>query len=90
MNGAKSKPDRICILDPNNNDNDISGGSAKVMLIMQEFAKAHSALLNQMAYLERQSLANRKGASILGSVFAGDYKSFGYQRSHLRQMFERR
>ncbi|OGE47138.1 hypothetical protein PENARI_c060G01118 [Penicillium arizonense] len=40
-------PDRLTIEDPNNMDNDISGGTSEINLILRTFASAHTNLKNQ-------------------------------------------
>ena len=82
--------ERLLIQDPNNSANDISGGSHKIHVIIDAFSKAHEALRRRMASLEDKSIAERNGASILGSVFAGNYEAFGQQRARLQKLFEER
>ncbi|KAF2097237.1 Nucleotidyltransferase [Rhizodiscina lignyota] len=86
---AQKKPDRLCILDPNRPANDISGGSSKAQLVMSLFSEAYAAILKRMTFLESRGIEGRKGASILGSVFAGDYSSFEHQRNLLANLPER-
>jgi hypothetical protein len=43
-----------------------------------------------MVLLQNQGFEERKGASLLGPVFAGDYGSFTVQRDRLRWLYERR
>ncbi|KAF2761358.1 hypothetical protein EJ05DRAFT_261387 [Pseudovirgaria hyperparasitica] len=88
--GKLTKKDRLCIVDPNNESNDISGGSSKIPLIFRLFSDAHRDLKQHMAALESQNVADRKHSSILGCIFAGDYSSFRWQRDHLRRIYENR
>lgn len=84
------KPDRLQILDPNNENNDISLGSHKVKTIFEAFAVAFRQLRSRMAELDGMTIEERKGQSLLGAVLAGNYQSFGYQRDHMRKIFELR
>ncbi|KAH8598717.1 hypothetical protein B0O99DRAFT_650038 [Bisporella sp. PMI_857] len=78
---------KICIIDPNRPDNDISGGSTNTPAIVQAFSNAFRDLQQRMAYLQRAE--NRSGESILKCMLGGNYKSFELQRKHLRHVHER-
>ena len=77
--------DRISIIDPINPSNDISGGSANTSAIVERFAEAYSALMNQMKGVGNGSA---KG-NILEVILAGDYSSFKIQRDYLRYVHEK-
>lgn len=74
-----SKADRLAIMDPNREDNDISGGSRQVLLIFDRFSKAHTEILKAM------NAANRP--SILDWSLAGNYESFVLQRNRLLDLY---
>lgn len=76
------RADRLAIMDPNKADNDISGGSRNVSLILERFSVAHKELMS--------ALRNPKRISLLDWMLGGDYDEFVWQRNHLRQLFERR
>lgn len=69
-------------MDPNRTDNDISGGSSKILLIFDRFSKAHAELLRAM------KAANRP--SILDWSLAGNYESFVRQRNRLLDLYTER
>ena len=66
-------------MDPNNPDNDISGGSKNVTLIFKRFSQAHSEIKNAMKLPTRHSL--------LGWMLGGDYRIFTNQRSRLQKLY---
>lgn len=78
----QNKADRLAIIDPNKDDNDISGGSKNVMQIFQRFARAHLEILNAMKSPNRPSL--------LDWSLGGNYESFTRQRDHLRSLYRQR
>lgn len=84
-----AKPDRLKLIDPNKPDNDISGGSAKVALVFDTFREAYAKLQRRMADLEKLSVDRRRNESILSAVLGGNYRSFKYQREHLKRMYDR-
>ncbi|KAK5200807.1 hypothetical protein LTR16_004834 [Cryomyces antarcticus] len=88
--GPPTKQERLSIIDPNNYNNDISSGTRKIGLILKSFAEAFTALQQRMAELQNGSPSVRKGASILGAVFGGDYSSFDEQRARLREIHDQR
>ena len=76
-----SKSDRLAIIDPNNPDNDISGGSRNVMLIFARFSRAREEILGAMRSSGRKSL--------LDWMLGGDYNSFLWQREHLKMIYSK-
>lgn len=76
-----NKSDRLAIVDPNNPDNDISGGSKKVALIFARFSRAREEILSAMRSSGRKSL--------LDWMLGGDYNSFLWQRERLRTIYSK-
>lgn len=79
--------DRLSIIDPNNAQNDISGGSRNTPAIMRAFSDAYDALAQRMHELERENYAR---ASLLSVILEGDYSSYREQRQHLRSLYRQR
>ncbi|EKV05577.1 Topoisomerase family protein TRF4, putative [Penicillium digitatum Pd1] len=77
-------PDRLTIEDPNNRDNDISGGTKEIGLIFRAFSNAHTALKNRMEYL---ALVQGSNKSILEPIIAANFDEYIEQRFQLRQVF---
>ncbi|EON64657.1 hypothetical protein W97_03890 [Coniosporium apollinis CBS 100218] len=88
--GIPNKTDRIQIIDPNNPTNDISNGSRLIDMVLRCFSEAYASITKRMYQLETMDISSRKGNSILGSVFAGDYSSFQEQRNRLRRIYAER
>lgn len=81
---------RLTIEDPNNPDNDISGGTKNIDLILAAFSRAFDTLQEKMFELHRAVFSERRGQSILGTILAGNYSSYDLQREHLRRVHEGR
>jgi non-canonical poly(A) RNA polymerase PAPD5/7 len=77
-------PERLTIEDPNNTDNDISGGARAIDLILHTFANAHTTLKNRMEHL---ALVRGPNKSILGPIIAADFEKYTEQRNQLRRVF---
>ncbi|KAJ5782769.1 hypothetical protein N7457_004543 [Penicillium paradoxum] len=77
-------PDRLTIEDPNNRDNDISGGTKEIQLIFRTFSKAFDTLKNRMEYL---ALVQGPNKSILGPIIGANFDEYLEQRFQLRQVF---
>ncbi|KAJ5242431.1 topoisomerase family protein Trf4 [Penicillium citrinum] len=77
--------DRLMIEDPNNPDNDISGGTKEIALVFRTFSQAFSTLSRRMLQLADSP---DSGASILGSIIAANYEEYMIQRYQLREVFE--
>lgn len=75
---AKVNAKGLTIIDPNNPQNDISGGSRQVALVFSHFRAALLAIQNQMNKI-RQGKAD--SSSILGCILAGNYSSFSKFRT---------
>ncbi|RMJ28234.1 Topoisomerase family protein TRF4 [Aspergillus sp. HF37] len=77
---------RLSIEDPNNPDNDISGGTREIELILRSFSDAHQLLRERMSALDRpRSTAD---SSILGPIIAANYDEYTQQRWQLRRVFD--
>lgn len=81
---------RLTIQDPNNPNNDISGGSKNIGMIFFSFARAYDALQEKMYELHHATFSERRGQSILGTILAGNYSSFELQRERSRRVHEGR
>ena len=75
------KADRLAIIDPNDSNNDISGGSRNIMLVFDKFSEAHSEISKALKHRNRKSLLNW--------MLGGDYATFLWQRSHLRNLYKK-
>lgn len=73
---------KISILDPNNSDNDIAGGSRNYPQIAACFSKAHMLLKERL----QRIAAGEKFDSILDVVFGGNYVPFRDQRDYLHKL----
>ena len=74
--GFIKKPDRLAVLDPNRDGNDISGGSGEVEHIFARFSRAREEILIAMRSKQRKSL--------LDFMLGGNYNNFLWQRRHLK------
>lgn len=72
--------DRLSILDPNNPENDISGGSANTATILRHFSEAHAVLKERMF-----TLAGHRGL-LLKPLLEGKYSNFQVQRDYLQRL----
>ena len=75
-----NKEDRLAIIDPNQPENDVSGGSSNVLLIFDQFAKVHTEI--------RKAMMTHNRSSLLERMLGGDYSSFIWQRNHLRDLYK--
>ncbi|KAI6416975.1 hypothetical protein MCOR20_000656 [Pyricularia oryzae] len=80
--------DRLSIIDPNNPENDISGGSGNIRTIKAAFSQAHDLLRERVATLTR-SPNKQAFSSLLEPIFGGNYTSFEDQRDHLYKLWQR-
>jgi non-canonical poly(A) RNA polymerase PAPD5/7 len=76
---------RLSIEDPNNPDNDVSGGTREIHLIFKSFSKAFQLLKERMV---SSAVSGDTKASILQSIIAANYEEYTEQRSQLRAVFE--
>lgn len=84
------KSTKMTIEDPNRPDNDITGGTTGIRLIVYCFGRAYEALHQKMWGLRQAEFAERQGQNILWTILGGDYSSFDQQRERMRQVYERR
>jgi len=90
---AKDNPKSIgkekwSIIDPNNDENDISAGSTQAPLIADLFADAHQVITETMRELKHAGPELRRNQVILRPIFGGNYQSFIDQRQHLRRIHD--
>jgi non-canonical poly(A) RNA polymerase PAPD5/7 len=76
--------DRLTIIDPNNPNNDISGGSHKIDVVFGRFRTAFSDLQRYMSQLRQGHI---KVASILECILGGNYQQVDQQRERLRSNY---
>ncbi|KAM0720809.1 hypothetical protein Q7P37_003094 [Cladosporium fusiforme] len=76
--------ERLTIIDPNNPDNDISGGSHKIDTVFGRFRTSYSELQRHMAQIHANKIST---LSILECIIGGNYESVDYQRERLRNVF---
>lgn len=79
--------EKLSIVDPNNDVNDIAGGSSNTPRILEAFSRAFRNLQNRMSELQALPIDQRRGQSILGVILGGNYSSFDIQREHLRKCY---
>jgi non-canonical poly(A) RNA polymerase PAPD5/7 len=65
-------------------DNDISGGTREIDLILRTFASAHTTLKNRVEYL---ALVQGPNKSILGPIIGANFEEYIEQRNQLRRVF---
>ncbi|KAI0169309.1 hypothetical protein GGR52DRAFT_554605 [Hypoxylon sp. FL1284] len=80
--------DRLSIIDPNNGENDIAGGSSNTATILRTFSAAHSLLQDRMVKIANGAL-NGSDQTLLGPLFAGYYRSFVDQRQSMKRLAAR-
>ncbi|KAI1324727.1 hypothetical protein F5Y16DRAFT_380212 [Xylariaceae sp. FL0255] len=81
--------DRLSIIDPNNPDNDISGGSSNYWVIKDRFAEAYKLLRDRMerfalAGLQTKALSSQD--TLLYPLIGGKYSNFIEQREYLEKL----
>lgn len=81
--------DKFSIIDPNNESNDIAGGSHNTFSVRKAFSQAYDDLSKCMSELNQMPIAERRNQSILGVVLGGNYSSFDIQRNHLERIWHR-
>ncbi|KAK2848536.1 hypothetical protein FQN49_005630 [Arthroderma sp. PD_2] len=80
-----NKGTRLSIIDPNNPDNDISGGTKEIPRIFRAFFDAHQTIRDNLYAATCRS--KTPASSLLGPIIAGNYESYQEQRNHLRDIF---
>jgi non-canonical poly(A) RNA polymerase PAPD5/7 len=78
---------KFSILDPNNPENDIAGGSSNTAAIRDFFSQAYNDLQTRMGELQYSYI--RKNECLLGCILAGNYKTFKMQRDHLQHIYDK-
>ena len=78
---------KLCIIDPNNPANDLTGGAKNTMRILQVFSDSFGYLRRRMG--ELLAMTERKNQSMLGCIMAGNYTSYKLQREHLAHVHEK-
>ena len=73
----------LTIVDPNNANNDISGGSRKVEMVFDCFRIAYSEVQRRLAQVHS---GEHVEGSILGCIWGGNYTSFIHQRNKLSML----
>ncbi|PWY69566.1 putative topoisomerase family protein TRF4 [Aspergillus heteromorphus CBS 117.55] len=76
---------RLSIEDPNNADNDISGGTREIALIFRAFSDAYRRLKARMV---STAMSGTPEASILDTIIAANYDEYAEQRWQLREIFD--
>ena len=71
----------LTIVDPNNAQNDISGGSRNIEAVFQCFRSAHAAIQRRLTEIDDDQ--DDFNDSILGCFWGGNYSSFMHQRNKL-------
>jgi non-canonical poly(A) RNA polymerase PAPD5/7 len=83
--GKPGERQRLAIEDPNNRDNDISGGTREIALIFRSFADAYTILKESMV---ETLTTDADETCFLSTVIAGCYDEYLEQREHIRGIFE--
>ncbi|KAL3478230.1 hypothetical protein BJX99DRAFT_245725 [Aspergillus californicus] len=76
---------RLSIEDPNNPDNDISGGTREISVVFQAFSDAYRALDERMVSM---AMSDRTDESILGMIIAANFDEYTELRWQLREIFD--
>lgn len=76
---------RLSIEDPNNPDNDISGGTREIGLVFKSFAEAFRLLKDRML---SAATSGETAESILGTIIAANFDEYTELRWQLREVFE--
>ncbi|KAE8152536.1 hypothetical protein BDV25DRAFT_61477 [Aspergillus avenaceus] len=80
-----NKDARLSIEDPNNSDNDISGGTREIALVFKSFKDAYHLLKDRMI---SNAMTGNYTNSILETIIAANYDEYTEQRFQLRQVFQ--
>ncbi|PVH91927.1 hypothetical protein DM02DRAFT_544813 [Periconia macrospinosa] len=83
IDGREERADGLSIQDPNNPQNNISGGSRKAKLIFDLFAHAHADLVERMHRIKNGEISPQ---SILQPIFGGDYRVYDEYRQHMERL----
>ncbi|EME88482.1 uncharacterized protein MYCFIDRAFT_159726 [Pseudocercospora fijiensis CIRAD86] len=82
--GIDMNMDRLTIMDPDKPEHDISGGSAKIDLVLQCFKGAFSMIQHELDQLRKGS--GNSTRSVLGCILGGNYSSFEDLRDNLHDL----
>ncbi|GES63043.1 topoisomerase family protein Trf4 [Aspergillus terreus] len=82
---SRDNSPRLAIEDPNNPDNDISGGTREISLIFNSFSQAYRALKQRMVSM---GMSGNADGSILECIIAANYDEYTEQRWQLRDVFQ--
>ncbi|KAJ4349786.1 uncharacterized protein N0V89_008404 [Didymosphaeria variabile] len=83
VDGRPEREDRLSIQDPNDAENNISGGSYKADKCMELFSWAHRILVERMDTIHMSTV---RDLSILEAVLGGDYSTYQQQRERMRNV----
>jgi non-canonical poly(A) RNA polymerase PAPD5/7 len=78
------RSDRLAIVDPNKADNNISGGTAEIDMIIKCFRQAYKDLQAQMT---RREQSGQESSSLMSDLIGGDYDAYALQRERLRRIY---
>ncbi|KAF9886023.1 hypothetical protein FE257_012079 [Aspergillus nanangensis] len=84
---SRDNSPRLSIEDPNNADNDISGGTREIGLIFRSFSDAYRALKERIVSIGMRG-THDEDHSILGTIIAANYDEYTEQRWQLRELFQ--
>lgn len=83
VDGRPERSDRLAIQDPNDPQNNISGGSYKAEQVLLLFSWAHKVLVERMRTVHMDSVQE---LSMLESILGGDYSTYQEQRARMRNI----
>ncbi|EEH19727.1 hypothetical protein PABG_01986 [Paracoccidioides brasiliensis Pb03] len=75
-----NRQQRLSIMDPNNPDNDIAGGTKEIQLIFRTFADAYRTLRQELV---QTAFSGTRRDSLLGLILGANYETYEHQRAHL-------
>jgi len=81
---AKVNMERLTIIDPNRDNNDIAGGSRHIVTVFDCFRRAFNALQRELVNVHTGKINVR---SILDCIIGGNYDSVVHQRQKLQNLF---
>ncbi|KAL4808470.1 hypothetical protein BDV18DRAFT_100276 [Aspergillus unguis] len=76
---------RLSIEDPNNPDNDISGGTREIGLVFKSFADAFKLIKERLL---SSAMSGNTNESILGTIIAANFDEYTELRWQLRELFD--
>lgn len=81
---TKEKNSRLSIIDPHRPENNISGGTHEIELILQSFSDAHNMLQERLDELNELETNN---FSLLEELVGGNFYAYDLQRDVLSQLY---